>query len=225
MTWYVFGGIAVSLMVAAAAPAAPPKVVITSPDNGEVDVDPATKEIRVGFDQPMDPRGRSVVGGGETFPEIAGQPQWPNERTVVLPVKLRPDQQYHLSINSDSFKGFANKKGEPAECYPVQFRTRAEGAQPAEPDVTPEQNKEAMAALTEAIDKSYAYRDRKKVDWAKEIEKRRAKFENARSANEFARLTATCCAWPRTRTCGSTPATSASAPAPTRCPPTLMSRR
>ena len=170
------------------ADAAPPKVVISSPDNGETDVDPTTKEIRIEFDQPMDPRGRSILGGGDSFPEFAGDPKWINPKTFVILVKLKPDRAYHMNLNSDTFKGFASKAGQPAEWYPLSFHTRSAGAAAADPDVTPAQNKEALAALAKAIDQDYGYRDRKKIDWAKEIEKRRAKFENAKSANEFARL-------------------------------------
>jgi hypothetical protein len=177
------------VFVAASAGAAAPKVVISSPDNGEIDVDPTLKEIRIEFDQPMG-NGRSLIGGGESFPEIAGELKWANPKTLVIPVKLKPEHEYWVSVNSDTFKGFANKKGEPAEWYPISFKTRAAGAKAAEPDVTPEQNKEALEALKAAIDGGYAYRDRKKIDWAKEIEKRRAKFENAKSANEFARQAA-----------------------------------
>ena len=188
MTRYV--PLAFALVLSFAADAGPPKVVITSPDNGEVDVDPAVKEIRVEFDQPMNPGGRSVVGGGENFPEIGRDLKWANPKAFVIPVRLKPDHQYHLHLNSDTFKGFASKQGEPAEWYPLSFRTRAAGAPAAEPDVTPEQNKEALAALAKAIDDDYGYRDRKEVDWAKEIATRRPKFEKAKSANEFARLTA-----------------------------------
>ena len=169
--------------------AAPPKVVITSPDNGEIDVDPAVTEIRVEYDQPMSPNGMSVLGGGPTFPEISGKITWANPKTLVIPVTLKPDQQYQMNFNSDTFRNFQNARGEPAEWYPLRFKTRAAGAAPAEPDVTAEQNKDALAELKRAIDEEYAYRDRKKIDWAKEIEKRRAKFEAAKSANEFARLT------------------------------------
>ena len=178
-----------SLLLSLSSRAAPPKVVITSPDNGEVDVDPGVKEIRIEFDQPMDARGRSIVGGGESFPEFAGDPKWLNPKTFVIPVKLKPDHEYWLSVNSDTFKGFSNKGG-PAEWYPISFKTRSAGAAKAEPDVTPEQNKEALAALVKAIDEDYSYRDRKKIDWPKEIAKRQAAFEKAKSANEFARLTA-----------------------------------
>jgi carboxyl-terminal processing protease len=170
--------------------AAPPKVVMTSPDNGEIDVAPDLKELRIEFDQAMNPRGRSIVGGGESFPEISGELKWLNDKTLIIPVTLKPEQQYQLSINNDTFGGFTSKSGQPAEWYPVQFRTRAAGAPAAEPDVTPEQNKQALAALKRAIDQDYSYRDRKKVDWEKEIAKRATKFETARSANEFARVTA-----------------------------------
>src|SRR5689334_20191962 len=177
-------------VIAAVANAAPPKVLATSPDNGEIDVDPVVKEIRIEFDQPMDARGRSIVGGGENFPTISGDPKWLNDHTFILPVTLKPEHPYQLSINSDTFKGFASKTGQPAEWYPIQFHTRAAGAAPAEPDVTPDQNKQALAALKQAIDEDYSYRDRKKIDWDKEIAKREAKFGAAKSANEFARLTA-----------------------------------
>jgi hypothetical protein len=168
---------------------ASPKVVITSPDNGEVDVSPEIKEIRIEFDQAMDVRSQSVVGGGEQFPEIAGQIRWERERICIIPVKLMGEHAYRLSVNSDTFKGFRNKAGEPAEWYPIAFTTRAAGAEPAAPDVTPEQNKSAVAALRKAIDEDYAYRDRLKVDWGKEIDARLGKLEGARTANEFARVT------------------------------------
>jgi hypothetical protein len=138
----------------------------------------------------MDARGRSITGGGESFPKFSGPPKWANEKTMVIPVTLQPEHDYYLGVNSESFKGFVNKRAEPAERYPIQFKTRAAGSAAAEPDVTPEQNKDALAALKQAIDDDYGYRDRKKIDWAKEIAKRQAKFEAAKSANEFARLTA-----------------------------------
>jgi hypothetical protein len=190
MMRYISIGFAIILSLAGLANAAGPKVVISSPDNGEIDVAADVKEIRIEFDQAMNPGGRSIVGGGESFPEISGDLKWIDAKTLIIPVTLKPDYAYQLSINSDTFKGFVSKSGQPAEWYPIQFHTRAAGAAAAEADVTPEQNKEALAALKQAIDQDYAYRDRKKIDWAKEIAKRQATFEKARSANEFARLTA-----------------------------------
>jgi hypothetical protein len=170
--------------------AAAPKVITTSPDNGEIDVSPDLKEIRVQFDQPMHPGGRSIVGGGDTFPKFAGDPKWLNDKTFIIPVTLQPNHQYQLSFNNDTFKGFASKTGEAAEWYPLRFKTRAAGAPPAPPDATPEQNKAALAALRKAIDDNYSYRDRNKIDWAKEFAARQKQFENAKTANEFARAAA-----------------------------------
>ncbi len=48
----------------AAAVADAPKVIKASPDNGETSVDTATREIRIEFDQPMNPKSWSWVGGG-----------------------------------------------------------------------------------------------------------------------------------------------------------------
>ena len=177
-------------LFAGLAQAAPPKVIITSPDNGEIGVDPAITEIRIEFDQPMHPGGRSIVGGGEAFPQITGELKWLNDRTFVMAVSLKPDHLYQFSVNSDTFKGFANMQGEPAEWYPVRFRTRSADAAAAGPELTLEQNKAALATLTRAIDDNYAYRDRLKIDWPKELAARRETFESARTANEFARLAA-----------------------------------
>ena len=104
--------------------AAPPKVVKAVPDNGDVDVDPNLREIRITFDQPMG-KGMSVVGGGESYPEVLGQPRWETARTIVVRVRLRPNHDYWLSVNSDRFQNFTNRSGEVAETYPIQFRTGA----------------------------------------------------------------------------------------------------
>src|SRR5215213_2727871 len=78
-----------------------PKVVKATPDNGETDVDPATKEIRVEFDQPMNTKGGwSIVGGGEQFPKLVGKPKWINNKTISISVKLEPEHEYWLSMNS-----------------------------------------------------------------------------------------------------------------------------
>lgn len=219
---YVF---ALILLLAGFIDAAPPKVVITSPDNGEVDVDPGVREIRIEFDQPMDPEGRSILGGGERYPEFAGELKWADPKTLVIPVKLKPDNQYYFNLNSDTWKGFQNNAGQPAEWYPVQFKTRAQGAAPAEPDVTPAQNKEAVAALKRALDQDYGYRDRKKIDWAKEIACARASWRTPRPPTSSPAWSSTCCALPRTRTSWSRPATSASGRGPIPCRPTSTSRR
>jgi hypothetical protein len=65
------------LLMATAAPGAPPKVVKAAPDNGQLDVDPATRELRIEFDQPMNTGGAwSVVGGGASFPHFFSRPRW-----------------------------------------------------------------------------------------------------------------------------------------------------
>src|SRR4051812_21308971 len=113
---------AISLAKAPAAISAPPKVIEAKPDNGALGVDPATKEIRVKFDQPMSKGAMSVVGGGPKFPEMVGEPSWPDDRTIVIGVKLKPNHDYWLSINNASFQNFKNPAGESATPYPIQFR-------------------------------------------------------------------------------------------------------
>src|SRR5262245_36073014 len=162
--------VVVSLACSLAGPAgaASPKVVITSPDNGEIDVAVDIGEIRIEFDQPMNSGGRSVVGGGESFPEISGDLKWADEKTFVITVKLKPDHWYQFSINSDTFKGFRGKGGEAADWYPIRFKTRAAGAAPTAGDVSRDENEAGVAALKLAIEREYAYRDLKKIEWTQE---------------------------------------------------------
>ena len=183
--------LALFLPLASFTAAAPPKVAATTPDNGQIDFSPDIKEIRIEFDQPMNPRGCSIVGGGDAFPNITGNPTWIDDKTILIPVSLEPQHEYWLSINSDTFKGFRGTSGDPAEWYPLNFKTRAPAAAPpAQSDVTPQQNKLALAAPQQAIDRDYSYRDLNKIDWTKEIASRQSNFQNAKTSNEFARLAA-----------------------------------
>jgi hypothetical protein len=161
--------------------AAPPKVVKATPDNGATDVDPSLKQIEVVFDQPMNPGGRSIVGGGPTFPKITGQPKWTNNRTILIPVQLEPDHDYWLSINNPSFQNFKNPAGESAVPYPISFSTS--GGRKLTPDV----QKQAIEQLRKAIDQNYSYRDRLKIDWDKIFAESAPRLEKAETAKAFAR--------------------------------------
>src|SRR5258706_6243928 len=104
--------------------AAAPKFVTSTVEDGQDDVDPGVTEIRVTFDQAMNQTSWSVVGGGPTFPEMIGKPRWADEKTIVIGVKLQPDHEYRLSLNSDTFHGFRSRSGEAAAPQPMAFKTR-----------------------------------------------------------------------------------------------------
>lgn len=103
----------------------PPRVVTMAPANGATGVDPATGELRVTFNVPMG-EGFSWTGGGEHFPEIApgGRPKWSTDgKTCTLPVKLKPNWDYRLGLNSSSHKNFNSAAGLPLEPVVWTFRT------------------------------------------------------------------------------------------------------
>ncbi len=147
-----------------------PRVVKTSPDNGAIDVDPSTRELRITFDQEMEKGGYSFVGSGPAFPG-AGRPRWIDARTCVLPLRLAPEREYELSINSERFENFRSRKGEPAVPYPIHFRTGKgkPGAMPAPvPEAEPinrETLAEAFDALWNDMDQHYSYFELKRIDW------------------------------------------------------------
>ncbi len=176
-------------LAASLALAAPPTVVDASPDNGDTAVDPATTELRITFDQPMDTSAHSVVGGGETFPKITGQPRWIGRHTFVLPIALGPGRDYWLSINNERFTNFRGLTGESAVPYPIAFRT-AGGDEEADAG-RKAANAAALDRLIELLETRYAYRDRLGLDWRGLLESRRSVVERAPTPTALAQTIAT----------------------------------
>src|SRR5688500_10182466 len=105
---WVAGVLLFSLGVSAAGP----KVVSSTVEDGQDDVDPGLTEIRATFDQAMDQNNTwSVVGGGPMFPKITARPKWADEKTIIISVQLEPEHEYWMSLNSDTFQGFRSPAG------------------------------------------------------------------------------------------------------------------
>jgi len=170
-----------------------PQVEKVSPENGATDVDPATRELRVTFDQDMENHGYSFVGGGPAFPG-AGRPRWIDARTCVLPVRLAPERDYQLSINSERFQNFRSQKGEPAEVYPIHFRTGKgkPGTMPAPESASDKVTVDVLArafdALWNDMDRHYSYFELKKIDWRALKRKYRSQAVDAQTLAGFVRV-------------------------------------
>jgi Bacterial Ig-like domain len=124
-------------LLAAHAGQGAPQIVSSEPARGAKNVDPATKEITVTFDQDMD-GGMSWTGGGPQFPKIPEGKKgfWRDKRTCVLPVKLQPGHSYRVGINSPSFRNFRSTSGVPALSAAIWFSTSGT-ADPAEAQAHP----------------------------------------------------------------------------------------
>lgn len=167
----------------------PPRVVSMSPEHGDVDVDPALTHIRVTFDQDMVRGGRSICGGGPTFPTITGEPVWESARVLAIPVALKPGALCALSMNCPSARNFVGVLGEPAEVTPLSFRTAPEGVAPAaQAMLTPEMNREAIERMREVINHSYSYAHRVLQEPDTLIDHYQARLEAATTAAGFARV-------------------------------------
>lgn len=139
----------------------PPCVVKTSLERGRQDVSPATTELRVVFDQPMNPRGYSVVRVGPNFPKIIDRPSWADDRTFVLRIQLEPDHEYELSFNSEEFHNFRNVRGEPATPFLLHFRTA-----PGPGDkMTSKQNQEGELVVDSSPQGAKVFLDRQEVGY------------------------------------------------------------
>jgi hypothetical protein len=111
--------------------AVPPMVVATTPVAFANDVSPDLREITVTFDQSMMNLSWSWVGGGETFPEMMGQPQYDkSKRTCALPVELEAGRFYWVGINSPQHKYFQTDMQVAAVPYVILFATKDENDEP-----------------------------------------------------------------------------------------------
>ncbi len=108
------------------AKAAKPRIVKLVPLNGAKNVDPNLTEVRVTFNMPMG-GGFSWVGSGPQFPTIpeGKKISWTDDKkTCVMPVQLQANWEYHLGLNSVSFKNFKSEDGVPLDPVAYSFKTR-----------------------------------------------------------------------------------------------------
>ena len=97
-----------------------------NPDRGDTDVDPAVqREISVTFDRDMS-KGMSWTGRPPLFPEINGDLpiRWLDQRTCVLPVKLKKGTYYRVGINATGFQNFKSVAGVPTPPAVIAFVTK-----------------------------------------------------------------------------------------------------
>ena len=102
-----------------------PVVVEMRPANGAGTVDPRTTELRVTFSVPMG-GGCSWTGGGSDYPVVPkgeGAHWTEDQRTCVLPVRLEPNHQYRLGLNSPSHNNFQSDASVPLDPVIYTFRT------------------------------------------------------------------------------------------------------
>jgi len=102
-----------------------PNIIRTYPAAFANDVPASLRKITVTFDRRMKDRTWSWTGGGETFPEIAGDIHYDTgKKTCTLPCKLEPGKVYWVGINSPNHKNFKSTDNIPAKRYVILFATK-----------------------------------------------------------------------------------------------------
>jgi hypothetical protein len=104
----------------------PPRVIGTFPENGATDVDPSITEVSVTFNEEMmDGNWSWAYDDKSKFPQMIAQAYYTEGKTKnVLPVKLEPNKEYVIWINSASFKNFKDKGGNSAVPFKFTFKTK-----------------------------------------------------------------------------------------------------
>ena len=106
----------------------PPSVIKTVPQAGDINVDPALKEITVTFSKEMmtDNQWSWCSYSPETFPDIdkSGIRYLQDNRTCLLPVKLKAGRTYVIWINTRKYNYFKDKNRNSAIPYLLVFQTR-----------------------------------------------------------------------------------------------------
>jgi len=168
---------------------APPTVIQTIPQNGDQDVNPKLREIRIVFDQDMTTgRNFSICGGGENFPNIIGNPKWLNKRTLVMRVKLLADHEYQFGINCLGAANFRSAQGESAIPYPVSFRTSSAESNDIVDKIPVTDNNEAIKELRRAIDENYSYYKLRDINWDQLFERYDGMLKGAETPRRFAEV-------------------------------------
>lgn len=104
----------------------PPGVISTHPHHGARDVVPSLREISVTVSERMMDKSWSwCYEERDTIPQVTGQPYYTENNTKnVLPVRLEPNKEYVIWINTVNFKNFRDEAGNPAVPYRLVFQTR-----------------------------------------------------------------------------------------------------
>lgn len=103
---------------------APPVVIETFPAADALDVDPTTKEIRVTFSKLMMDESWSWCETEFPFPESIGPIRFADDgKTCVMPVKLEPDTEYVVRLNTPRHGNFKDTYGRSAEPFLLCFKT------------------------------------------------------------------------------------------------------
>ncbi len=144
-----------------------PRVQSLTPEHGAVGLDPTVDEIRVTFDMPMSRSGYSFVGSGPDMPLSSAAPWWEDAYTCVMPVRLKPNQAYHLSLNSERFQNFKSVWQVSSVPKVWEFSTGGSSAVARSPAEQQKVNLASLDALCDAMRRRYSYFDTRGVDWEK----------------------------------------------------------
>lgn len=108
--------------------ALPPVVVSTTPQAGDLKVDPRTTEIRATFSKTMANGNWAFVRAtaADNFPTVTGNARYLEDgRTVVLPVKLSPNTTYVIWLNDGKqHNSFMDTNKNRALPYLLVFKTK-----------------------------------------------------------------------------------------------------
>ncbi len=105
-----------------------PTVLRTVPANGDRTVDPALSELSVTFSEPMRDGNWSWVYEDEnSFPQMLGHPRFVDSQKNVLLVRLEPNKENVVWLNSAEFTNFRDEAGNSAHPFKLTFRTGPAG--------------------------------------------------------------------------------------------------
>jgi len=163
------------------------QIVKLEPANGETEVSPATKELKVTFDRPM-MSGSAFVGDKPFFPKTTDKPYYADLFTCALPVSLEPGRTYELQIGADRSTTFRSRRG--VAIKPVLWRFRTSGTPIDHHDgLSVEEFKEravkAWSQLEYEIEHHYAFSDVRHIDWIGSIRSGRKKAAHAEDTREW----------------------------------------
>jgi len=105
-----------------------PVVVKTVPEAGTKEVAPGEVEIKVTFSKAMMSGSWSWSSAWkDSEPQFVGKPAYDADgKTCIVKVKLEPNKNYGVWLNSQNFHGFKDVNGHAAVPYLLVFQTKGQ---------------------------------------------------------------------------------------------------
>ncbi len=158
----------------------PPRIIRTTLEFGDCNVDTNLTQIQIEFDQDMKP-GYSIINSPNMLP-IDGKPVWTTPRIFTINVHLKPGRFYQAYMNSDKYHNFTSVDGVPMNSTCFMFHT-VRHDDTIQIDTT--LNRLKFEEFRNHFLENYSYKVLRGIDWENQFKTGKDAVITSRSETEY----------------------------------------